>query len=55
MQEAKKEVTFKEEISTMAYEPLDEVEIKLVKWSLILGIVSLVVFYAIAQMVPGAH
>ena len=55
MQEEKKEVTFKEEIAAMEYEPLDETEMKLIKWSMCLGIVLLVVFYAIAQIVPGAH
>jgi len=55
MQEEKKDVTFKEELSAMEYEPLDEVELKLVKWSLFLGVAFLVIFYAIAQMVPGAH
>ena len=51
----KKDVTFKEELQAMEYEPLNDVEMKLIKWSMGLGIVSLVVFYAIAQMVPGAH
>ena len=55
MQEAKKEVTFKEEIDAMQYEPLNDVEMKLIKWSMGLGIVFLVVFYLIAQVVPGAH
>jgi len=55
MQETQKEVTFKEEIDAMQYEPLNEVEMKLIKWSMGLGIVLLVVFYLIAQMVPGAH
>ena len=55
MQEAKKEVTFKEEIEAMQYEPLNEVEMKLIKWSMGLGVALLVVFYLIAQIVPGAH
>jgi len=55
MQEAKKDVTFKEEIDAMQYEPLNDVEMKLIKWSMGLGVVLLVVFYVIAQMVPGAH
>jgi hypothetical protein len=55
MQEEKKEVTFKDEISAMEYEPLNEVEMKLIKWSMGLGVGLLVVFYLIAQMVPGAH
>ena len=55
MQETQKEVTFKEEIDAMQYEPLNEVEMTLIKWSMGLGIVLLVVFYLIAQMVPGAH
>ena len=55
MQEAKKEVTFKDELEAMEYEPLNDVEMKLIKWSMGLGIVLLIVFYVIAQMVPGAH
>ena len=55
MQEANKEVTFKDEIAAMEYEPLNEVEMKLIKWSMGLGVVLLVAFYVIAQMVPGAH
>ncbi len=55
MQEEKKEVTMKDEMETMKYEPLNEIEMKLIKWSMGLGIVLLVVFYAISQMVPGAH
>ena len=46
-----KEVTFKEELEAMEYEPLSDVEIKLVKWSLGLGVILLVVFYVIAQFV----
>ncbi len=55
MQEEKKEVTMKEEMEAMKYEPLNEVEMKLIKWSMGLGVALLVVFYAISQMVPGAH
>jgi len=55
MQETKKEVTFKEEIEAMEYEPLNEIEMKLIKWSMGLGVAFLVIFYVIAQMVPGAH
>jgi len=55
MQEEKKDVTFKDEISAMEYEPLNEVEMKLIKWSMGLGVVLLVAFYLIAQIVPGAH
>jgi len=55
MQETTKEVTFKDEIAAMEYEPLNEVEMKLIKWSMGLGVALLVVFYLIAQIVPGAH
>ena len=55
MQDEKKEVTMKDEMEAMEYEPLNDVEMKLIKWSLGLGVTLLVVFYAIAQMVPGAH
>ena len=46
-----KEVTFKEEFETMEYEPLSDVEIKLVKWSLGLGVVLLIVFYVLSRFV----
>lgn len=50
------DVTFQEELEKMPYEPLNEVEIKLVRNSLILGIVLLVVFYFISDwLFPGAH
>ena len=55
MQHENKEVSFKEEIAAMEYEPLNDVELKLCKWSMGLGVIFLVIFYVIAQMVPGAH
>ena len=51
----KKDVTFHDELKAMEYEPLNEVEMKLIKWSMGLGVGLLVLFYAIAQIVPGAH
>jgi hypothetical protein len=50
-----KEVTMKDEMEAMKYEPLDETEMKLIKWSLGLGVVLLVVFFIIAKMIPAAH
>ncbi len=55
MQEVKKEVTMKDEMEAMQYEPLNDVEMKLIKWSMGLGVGLLVVFYLISLMVPGAH
>ena len=55
MQEETKEVTMKDEMEAMPYEPLNEVEMKLIKWSLGLGLGLLVLFYLISLMVPGAH
>lgn len=46
-----KDVTFKEELEAMEYEPLNDVELKLIKWSLGLGVVLLVVFYVISRFV----
>lgn len=46
-----KEITVKEEMEAMEYEPLDEVEMKLIKWSLGLGVFFLVVFYIISRYV----
>ncbi len=50
-----KEVTMRDEMEAMKYEPLNDVEMSLIKWSLALGVGLLVVFYLIALMVPGAH
>ena len=50
------EVKLQEEMDKMEYEPLDPVEIKLVRNSLILGIALLVIFYFVADIFfPGAH
>ena len=50
------DVKFHEEIQKMEYEPLNEVEIKLVRNSIIRGVVRLVVFYFISGwLFPGAH
>ena len=50
------DVKFHEEIQKMEYEPLNEVEIKLVRNSIALGVIMLVVFYFISDwLFPGAH
>ncbi len=50
------EVTFKDEIQKMEYEPLNAVEIALVRNSIAIGVVMLVVFYFISDwLFPGAH
>lgn len=50
------EVTFQEELQKMEYEPMNDVEIKLVRNSIILGTVLLVVLYFVADILfPGAH
>lgn len=46
-----KNVTFHEEMEAMEYEPLADVELKLIKWSLGLGVVLLVVFFIISRYV----
>lgn len=48
---SEKEVTVKEEMEAMKYEPLDEVEMKLIKWSMGLGVFFLAVFYVISRYV----
>lgn len=50
------DVTFQEELEKMEYEPMNDIEKKLVRNSLILGLVLLVVFYFVAEwLFPGAH
>ena len=50
------DVKFKEELAKMEYEPLAPVEIRLVRNSIILGLVLLVVFYFVADFFfPGSH
>ncbi|MGE4551822.1 MAG: hypothetical protein AB7D57_01850 [Desulfovibrionaceae bacterium] len=50
------EANIAEEMGKMEYEPLLPIELKLIRWSLIIGVVSLVVLYAIsAAFFPGAH
>lgn len=45
-----------EEMGKMEYEPLQPIEIKLIRWSLIIGVVSLVVLYLVSEaFFPGAH
>ncbi|MEZ7196176.1 MULTISPECIES: hypothetical protein [Pseudodesulfovibrio] len=45
-----------EEMGKMEYEPLQPIEIKLIRWSLIIGVVSLVVLYLVsAAFFPAAH
>ncbi len=49
MQESKT-LTVDQEIKNMEAEPLNEMEMKLIKWSLSLGVVLLVAFYLLAQV-----
>ena len=50
------DVKFHEEIQKMVVEPMNDVEIKLVRNSIVLGVVLLVVFYFISGwLFPGAH
>ena len=50
------ELKFQEELQKMEWEPLAPVEVKLVRNSIILGLVLLVVFYFVADLLfPGAH
>ena len=45
-----------EEIKKMEYEPLDDTEKSLVRWSLTIGITLLVVLYFVSNtFFPGAH
>jgi hypothetical protein len=45
-----------EELKKMEYEPLLPVELTLIKWSIGIGIVSLVVLYWVsATFFPGGH
>jgi len=51
-----KDLKFAEEIQKMEYEPLNDTEISLVKWSLIIGCTLLVVLYFVSDFFfPGAH
>ncbi|CAI3228374.1 bacteriocin-type signal sequence [Desulfovibrio legallii] len=49
------EVKLHEEIQKMEYEPLDPVELKLVRWSIGLGIFLLVVLFLISKFVMTTH
>ena len=54
--EDKNDVKFHEEIQKMEYEPLDETEMKLIKWSCGLGIGLLVVLFIVSKfLLPGIH
>lgn len=45
-----------EELQKMEYEPLMPIEMKLIKWSLSIGVVSLVLLYWISStFFPAAH
>jgi len=45
-----------EELKKMEYEPLLPVELTLIKWSLGIGIVSLIILYGVSAMFfPGGH
>ena len=54
--EIPKEVNVAAEMQKMEYEPLQPVEIKLIRWSLGLGTSLLVVLYFVSALFfPGAH
>jgi len=45
-----------DEMDKMEYEPLQPIELKLIRWSLGIGVVSLIVLYVVSQaFFPGAH
>ncbi|GAB6124684.1 hypothetical protein [Humidesulfovibrio idahonensis] len=45
-----------EEMQKMEYEPLEPIEIKLITWSITIGVVSLVVLYWVSStFFPAAH
>jgi hypothetical protein len=45
------EAKFHEEIQNMEYEPLDDVEMKLIHWSWGLGVGLLVVLYIVSRFI----
>lgn len=54
--EQMKDLNFKEEIQKMEYEPMNDVELKLVRYSLMLGIGLLVLFYILSVTIfPESH
>jgi hypothetical protein len=55
--EAKQDVKFHQEVQKMEYEPLDETEMKLIRWSVGLGLVLLVVLYVASRFIlsSGVH
>lgn len=56
MEPKMQDMKFKDEVEKMEYEPLDATEIALVKWSLIIGVVLLVVLFVVSKyVVPGLH
>jgi hypothetical protein len=51
-----KDLNIAEEMQKMEYEPLNAVEMSLVRWSLGLGVTLLVVLYVVsAVFFPGGH
>ncbi len=48
-----KALTIDHEMKTMEKEPLNEMELKLIKWSLGLGCALLVVFYLLSKVVAA--
>lgn len=50
-----KEAKFQDEIKTMEYEPLSPVELKMIRWSIGLGISLLIILYVISRLMPGIH
>jgi hypothetical protein len=53
---SEEDVTFKEELEKMEYEPLLPIEKKLIGWSLGIGTCLLVILYWISAMFfPAAH
>ena len=50
------DLKFKDEVQKMEYEPMDETELSLVRWSLIIGVSLLIILFVISKyVVPGVH
>ena len=51
-----KELKLSDELKKMEYEPLLPIELTLIKWSLGIGIASLIILYGVsATFFPGGH
>ena len=51
MADQSQEAKFHEELQNMEYEPLDPVEMKLIHWSWILGVVLLVILFIVSRFI----